>query len=175
MTVVAETTRLVLREFEPGDAEQLHPVFSDPEANRFTLRLHSEVAETLAWIEAIRVGYQKRGYAPWAVVRKADNALLGYCGCGVAVVDGERECEIGYRIIRSCWGQGFATEAVLACIDHVSSKLPFSRLVALIQHGNAASVRVAEKAGMKYERDTVYEGVSMRLHAIDIQRPEALA
>jgi RimJ/RimL family protein N-acetyltransferase len=53
-------------------------------------------------------------------------------------------------------------------------KLPFGRLVALIQHGNTASVRVAEKAGMKYERDTVYEGVFMRLHAIDFQRPEAL-
>ena len=173
MNVIAETARLVLREFEPDDAEPLHPVFCDPEGTRFTLRLHTRVSETLGFIEAIRVGYQKRGFAPWAVVRKGDNTLLGYCGCGLVNVNGARECEIGYRIIRAFWGQGFATEAVLACMDYVSSKNLFPRLVALIQPGNLASVRVAEKSGMKYLGDTVYEGVAMKLYGIDFERSPA--
>ena len=170
MKIIAETKRLILREFEPEDAAALHPVFSDPEGTRFTLRIHTDVAQTLEWIQAIRKGYQKRGFAPWAVVRREDLAVVGYCGCGMIRLDGQDECEIGYRIIRSCWGRGFASEAVLACVDYFRTHTRFPRLVALIQPGNLASVHVAEKTGMTHERDTVYEGVSMGLFAIDLIR-----
>lgn len=172
MNLIIESERILLREFEPSDAAQLHPVFSDPEANRHTVRVHTDVAQTLAWIEAIRVGYTRQGFAPWAVVRKEDQGLLGYCGCGVVKLDGRGECELGYRIIRSWWGQGFATEAALACIKRFRPETQFSRMVALIQPANVASVRVAEKVGMKYQGDTVYEHIPMRLHAIDLGHDE---
>lgn len=170
MKVLAESAKLLLREFEPKDAASLYPVFSDPEANRFTLATHSDVNQTLAWIEAIRTGYRKKGFAPWAVVRKQDAAVVGYCGCGLITLNGSQECELGYRILRSCWGQGFATEAVLSCIGYFRAHTQFARMIALIQPGNVASVRVAEKAGMKYEGDTVFQGVPMRLHAIALER-----
>ncbi len=170
MKIIVETARLLLRELEPSDASALHPVFSDLRATRFTLRINSEVAETLAWIEAIRKNYIKRGFSVWAVVRKNDNILLGYCGCSIIQLHGKEQCEVGYRIIPSCWGQGFATEALFASIDYAFAKLSFTRLVALIQPGNIASIRVAEKAGMTYECETVYEGVPMKLYEINMDR-----
>ncbi|MBN2209860.1 MAG: GNAT family N-acetyltransferase [Sedimentisphaerales bacterium] len=74
-----ETYRLLLREFEPRDAGALHPVFSDALATRFTLRIHREVAETLAWIEAIRRLYDKRGYGPCG--RNGRDSPLRRIGC----------------------------------------------------------------------------------------------
>jgi len=166
ITTIIETRRLVLRKLELDDAQALHPVFSDPEGTRFTLRVHSTVDETMKWIEAIRRGYEKHGFAPWAVTRKRDNGLIGYCGCGFILLDGKKEREVGYRISRSCWGQGFATEAVRATIRYTFERLSFINLVALIQPDNIASIRVAEKAGMKHQYDTVYEGQSMRLYEV---------
>jgi len=166
MKIITEQTRLLLRELEPGDAPALHPVFSDPQATRF-MRTHSDSSETLAWIEAIRIGYKKYGFGPWAVVRKKDNALLGYCGCSILHLHGKEEYEIAYRIVPAYWGQGFATEAVLACIDYAFTNLSFSRLFALIQPENIASVRVTEKTGMKHRCDTIYEGIPMRLYEIN--------
>ena len=164
--MIIETQRLVLRKLELDDAQALHPVFSDPEGTRFTLRVHSTVDETMKWIEAIRRGYEKHGFAPLAVVRKRDSELIGYCGCGFILLDGKKEREVGYRIVRSCWGQGFASEAVQATICYAFERLSFINLVALIQPDNIASIRVAEKAGMVHQYDTVYEGQSMRLYEV---------
>ncbi len=165
-SLITESPRLILREFESGDAPALHPVFSHPEATHFTLRIHSDVSQTLAWVEAIRIGYEKRGFAPWAVVRKKDGILLGYCGCGIIRLDDREECEVGYRIIPSCWGQGYATEAALTCIEYMFTSFSIARLVAVIQPENVASIRVAKKTGMKYRSDTMYEGVPMKLYEI---------
>ena len=164
--MITETQRLILRELVATDAPALHPVFSDPECTLFTLRVHTAVDQTLEWILAIRKGYAAHGFAPWAVVQKSDNQLIGYCGCGIALLDGKKECEIGYRIVRSYWGQGFATEAVRATINYAFEKLPFTRLVALIQPENSASIRVAEKVGMTYHSDTIYEGIQMKVFEI---------
>ncbi len=162
--MIAETSRLVLRPLQPDDAEALHPVFSDPQANRFTLRKHEALAQTVEWINGVLGNYAKRGFGPWCVVRKSDNAVIGYCGCGIIELDGKTECEIGYRILRGCWGKGLATEAVRAALDHALGDLSFGRVVALIQPDNAASIRVAQKAGMEYERDWMYEGILMRVY-----------
>lgn len=170
--MIAETTRLLIRELEPGDAPALHPVFSDPQATRFTLRIHTDVSATLAWIEAVRKGYRKHGFGPWAVFRSKDLLLLGYCGCGMILLNDKKEIEVGYRIVPSCWGQDYATEALSACIDYAFTRLSINRLVALIQHGNSASIRVAEKSGMKYQQEVLYEGVPMRLYEISADTEE---
>ncbi len=165
--MIAETSRLILRELHPDDAEALHPVFSDPEATRFALRIHATVADTEGWINAVRNGYTKHGFGPWCMVRKSDLSTIGYCGCGIVDVEDQREYEIGYRVLPSCWGQGFATEATRAAIAHAFNDLSLLRLVAVIQPTNVASVRVAEKAGMQYIRDTTFRGVPVRLYVIE--------
>ena len=170
MEHIHETSRLILREFDLQDAHALHTVFSDSNATRFNLRTHSEVSETESWIKSIRIGYKKRGFCPWAVVRKSDGLLLGYCGFGIIRLDHGIECEVGYRIIRSCWGHGYATEAVIACFKYAKTGLPHDKIVALIQPKNIASIRVAEKAGMMYHSDTIFENVNMMMYEINLDK-----
>ena len=165
--MIAQTDRLILRELEPADADAVHAVFSEPEATRFSLRVHSDLRQTVEWIEAVRKGYAKRGFGPWAVVLKADGSVIGYSGCSLIRIDGVEEREVGYRILPSLWRRGFATEATAAVRDFAFEQLGFPRLVAAIQPANVASLRVAEKIDMILERNTTFHGVAVALYAIE--------
>jgi RimJ/RimL family protein N-acetyltransferase len=73
------------------------------------------------------------------------------------------EVELGWMLIRTHWGNGYATEAALALRNWIDRE----RLISLIQHGNERSVRVAEKIGASYERDVVVRGVPTRMYALE--------
>ena len=63
------------------------------------------------------------------------------------------ELEIGFHTARPYWGQGLATEAALACRDHAFDTLDKQRVISWIKHGNTSSRRVAEKIGMRFEKE----------------------
>lgn len=165
--MIAQTDRLILRELEPADAAAIHGVFSEPEATRFALRVHSNLRQTADWIEAVRRGYGKLGFGPWAVVLKSDGSVIGYSGCSLIRIDGVEERELGYRILPSHQRRGLGTEATAAARDFAFGQLNFPRLVAAIQPANVASVRVAEKIGMVLERNTTFHGVAVALYAVE--------
>jgi RimJ/RimL family protein N-acetyltransferase len=105
-------------------------------------------------------------------VSKTHSAVLGYCGLfHFPDIDGQPEIEIGYRLSRSFWRQGYATEAVLAVRDYGFNVLCLPRLVALIDPQNVASIRVAEKVGTKYEKDVMMESYDHPDHLYSIIRP----
>jgi RimJ/RimL family protein N-acetyltransferase len=111
------------------------------------------------WLARRIQDYQRRGWGPFAVVEKSSGNLIGYCGLFYFPdINGQPEIEIGYRLAREAWGQGYATEAVLAVRDLAFDSLGLTRLIAMVDPDNAASIRVAEKAGMTYEQDVVFQG-----------------
>jgi len=75
-------------------------------------------------------------------------------------INGQAEVEIGYRLARSTWDQGYATEAAKAVCDYAFTMLGIKRLIAMIDPSNVSSIRVAEKIGMHYEKDVMLEGYS---------------
>src|SRR4051812_40748374 len=82
----------------------------------------------------------------WAVVEKSTRDVIGYCGLSrFEDVGGQPETEVGYRLIRSAWGHGYATEAATAVRDYAFDTLSLTRLIAIIDPRNVASIRVAEK------------------------------
>ncbi len=87
-------------------------------------------------------------------------------------IDGVAEFEIGYRLIRSVWGNGYATEAAIAVRDHAFTVLNLTRLVALIEPVNNRSIRVAEKLGMKYEKDVFLPDYDHADHLYSMRKPE---
>lgn len=171
--IVLETKRLALRRFEPSDDKAIACVFGDPEVMRF-----GDGAQSEEWIRAwlrscIEDYYEQRGYGPWAVIEKPTQILIGYCGLFYFPdVNGQPEIEVGYRLARASWGQGYATEAVLAVRDLAFSSLGLTRLIAMVDPNNAASIRVAEKAGMKYEQDAWLEGYTHSDHVYSITRSD---
>ena len=73
-------------------------------------------------------------------------------------VNGQPEVEIGYRLTRTMWGNGYGTEAACVVRDYAFESLALKRLIAMIDPDNFSSIRVAEKLGMHYEREIMLEG-----------------
>lgn len=151
--MVLETERLLLREMDRNDVENLQGIFADPEAMRYYPKTKS-VEETEEWIRWNRSSYAVFGFGLWIALLKANGAFAGQCGLVMQRVDELPEVEIGYLFLRQYWGQGLATEAAKACRDYGINRLGYTRLISLIDLHNLASKRVAEKIGMAFEKET---------------------
>jgi RimJ/RimL family protein N-acetyltransferase len=160
------TERLILRHFTPKDDSALHQaVFSDAEAMHFGDGPQS-LEWTRAWIQHCQQDYyEARGYGPLAVIERSTRRLIGYCGLFYfSDVNGQPEVELGYRLARGVWGQGYATEAAIAVRDYATTTLGMNRLIAIIDPSNIASIRVAEKLGMRFESEVMLEGYTYPDH-----------
>ena len=104
---------------------------------------------------------EERGFTFWAVERKADGALIGFCGIKIADDEGspvEGEYEVGWRLREDAWGQGYAKEAAVASLDFAFRKIGAEQVVALTVPGNEGSWRLMERLGMTRRPDLDYEG-----------------
>jgi ribosomal-protein-alanine N-acetyltransferase len=141
---IVETDRLTLRELKLDDVDSLLEVLGDPIAMEHYPAPKTR-SETERWIAWARESYERNGFGLWAVERNSGGAFLGDCGPMLQPVEGELVPEIGYHVVRSEWGQGYATEAATACRDLVLGRLGFDRVVSIVAPENLASRRVAEK------------------------------
>lgn len=175
MAMIAETERLILRQVCAGDAPALEAVFCDPEVMRYSERLRSP-AWVRDWISAVLTEqYPLWGFGPWAVVTTADRAVIGYCGlsrepgrCAAG------EAELGYRLARTHWRKGYGGEAAAAACEHGLGELGLARIIAIIDPQNLASVTVARKLGMCYEREIIFPGYSHPDHLYARRRPSCV-
>ena len=102
------------------------------------------------------------GYGYWAVERRSDGLMIGQIG----FADFKRDIkpgiehipEMGWLFAREAFGQGYATEAVLAALAWADEALGVDEIVAIIDSDNASSIRVAEKAGFDAREDATYRG-----------------
>jgi RimJ/RimL family protein N-acetyltransferase len=165
------TQRLLIRPFHILDAEPMYQVFGDPEVMRF-----GNGVQTREWVEGwlrtcLERYYQTWGFGPYAVVEQDAHNVIGYCGLFFfPELDGQPEVEIGYRFVRSAWGHGYATEAAAAVRDFTFKTLGIKRLIAMIDPSNTASIRVAEKIGMQFEKEVMLEGYTHPDHVYVIVR-----
>jgi RimJ/RimL family protein N-acetyltransferase len=154
---VLETSRLLLRRFTEGDLEALAVLMSDIDFMRFSLGPYSR-GQTAIFLDRILAGYRDQLPSQFAVILRAENRLIGYCGFFPQVVDNTEEIEIGYRLDSKYWGRGLATEAAQAVRDHAFNDLELDHVISLIHPDNVASRRVAEKNGMIPEKETEFRG-----------------
>ena len=87
--------------------------------------------------------WQERGFTFWAVERKADGELLGFCGLKLADTPGspiEGMVEVGWRLREDAWGQGYAKEAAIASLDFAFDTLGADRVVAITFDGQRAEL-----------------------------------
>jgi RimJ/RimL family protein N-acetyltransferase len=146
------TERLVLRRPRDADLESFALLCADPEVMRYigTGRpLDRGTAERSFAI--IQAHWGRHGSGLRSAISRDDGEYLGFVG--LAVVPGRSiaggETEIGWRLRRAAWGRGYATEGAVAVRDQALGELGIGSLVSLIQPGNEASARVAEKLGMR--------------------------
>jgi ribosomal-protein-alanine N-acetyltransferase len=165
--IIAQTERLFLRHFHLYDAEAMDRVFGDAEVMRF-----GPGVQTAGWVRewllrCLEDYYHKWGFGLWAVVEKQTREVVGFCGLSrFPDVDDQPEIQLGYRLARAHWGRGIATEAAEAVREYAFQTLCLSRLISIIDPNNRASIRVAEKVGMQYEKDAVFHGIPVRIYAL---------
>ena len=153
--ITIETERMLLRELDWDDIENLQGIFSDPVAMRY-YRSTKDIHETFEWIELSRASYKVYHFGMWAAILKESQTFVGQCGLVMQRVEDLPEVELGYLFLRKYWGQGLATEAAKACRDYALHRLQYERLISLIHPGNFPSKRVAEKVGMKFEKEVEF-------------------
>ena len=152
--IILQTSRLTLRHLVLDDVAALHALYRDPEIRRYFpdgTRTMEETREELEWF---RFGHPRHpALGLWAAIERRTGAFLGRCGLLPWQIDGVHEVELAFLIDRARWGEGLATEASLGIIEHARRNLGLERLICLVMPGNAASVRVAQKVGMRFERE----------------------
>jgi len=148
--VYLQTDRLTLRRFVADDVALLTELDADPRVTFFITGGVPEFdpAMLLRWI----ADYQ---HSPdlgiWAAEIRASGNFIGWFH--LRLDHGRRnELELGYRLRRSAWGEGYATEASRALVAHAFGALGAVRVVAYAMAAHAASRRVMEKAGLRYVR-----------------------
>ena len=147
-----ETERLILRPFEESDFEDLKSVWGDSETMLFYAEIHSEEKMKEIISEQIHT-FQKYGYGLFVVLEKYDGSFIGDCGITIQDIDRVNEYEIGYRIKKEHWGVGYAPEAARAVKKYGFETLHLKKLCSYMESAHKQSRRVAEKIGMKVEKE----------------------
>jgi RimJ/RimL family protein N-acetyltransferase len=155
MQIFLETERLVLRRFTGADVDNLFDLDSDPEVMRFLTGGKPTPREVIRDETLPRIlHYYERfaGFGFWAAIERSTGDFLGWFEFRPQKGSGPNEAELGYRLRRSAWGRGYATEGSRALIRKGFTELGVRRVVAETMAVNVASRRVMEKAGLTLER-----------------------
>src|ERR1043166_672859 len=153
-----ETERLILRSFREGDVDRMAQLFANPDFMRFSLGIFTERKQTVAFIEKV-VAWDRAGIpSQFAVVPRGEDQMVGYCGFFYHPEHGIEDIEIGYRLNPDYWNRGLITEAARAVRDQGLRDWKLSRVISLIHPANLPSRRVADKNGMKIEKEITFRG-----------------
>ena len=159
-----ETERLLLRDWRAEDAAPFAALNADPEVTRF-LRGPMTRAESDELLARIRAHWDEHGFGLYAVEVKRGGAFAGFVGLAIPSFLPEvlPAVEVGWRLARDHWGNGYATEGARASVVHGFADLGLRQVISIIDRGNAASVRVAERLGMERGRDRIHPQTRVRL------------
>ena len=156
---VIKTPRLRLRGHRPGDLEPSSAMWADPEVTRFIGGRVSTRQQTWQRILAYMGHWRAMAYGYWAIEDERSRRFVGEIG----FADFKRDIatsmqnvpEVGFALISSVHGKGYATEALGAVLAWADTHLPSRRTVALVDQENVASIHVLEKFAYRaFERTT---------------------
>lgn len=166
MTIV-ETDRLILRQVTPGDFEHLFIMNSDPVVMKYVGDGSTRNREQMIVELDMLISHytRKPGLGIWATVLKETNMFVG--ASGLVFYDNTPEIEIGYRMLKEHWNNGYATEASFGLLRYGFEMLGLSKLVSSAHTENVASRRVMEKIGMKHIDNRVQYGCLQAYYEIE--------
>lgn len=150
---IAQTERLILRDWRVADRAVFLAHLNTPAVMRFLGGVQDDATYAAAF-ERLDTYARDHGHTFWIVERKADSAVLGFCGLKRLNNDGAPnpgDMEIGWRLREDAWGQGYAKEAASASLDLAFDRFEAPHVVALTMLANRASWGLMERLGMTYD------------------------
>ena len=162
MTTPAPTSRLTFRRMGVDDLDAMAGLLGDPVVMAHYPRPRTR-EEALAWIEWNRRGYARDGFGLW-IIEDSSGGFVGDCGLTWQHLEGTDELEVGYHVVAGRQGDGLGSEAAAACVEFARSR-GVERVIAIIRPDNVASRRVAEKIGLRLDRESVMHGLEVVVYA----------
>jgi [ribosomal protein S5]-alanine N-acetyltransferase len=157
VTTAFQTDRLLAEPLDlAAHEEELAALHADPRVMA-TMGGEATPAESRAWIERNLRHGEEPGLGIFVFRERAGRRFVGRGAIRRIEIGGGPEVEVGYALDFEAWGQGYATEMAKALAAHAEAG-GHGPLVAYTEPSNAASRRVLEKAGFRYERDVVHHG-----------------
>ena len=169
-----ETERLLVRHFGPDDLDDFAALCADSEVMRYVGDGETlPCGEVARWIEICQTKYETRGYGTSAVLERASGTspdtypgtFVGYCG--VVRAPGNDFDELIYVFHKRAWGRGYALEVGKAMLEYVFRRSPLTHIYATIYADNHASRKVAEKLGMRFEKEVVEPEGVVRFYVVE--------
>jgi RimJ/RimL family protein N-acetyltransferase len=167
------TERLLLRRWRPEDSEPFAQLNDDPEVmEHFPAPLGR--AESDALIEAIEAGFERHGFGLWALEPRQGGGLLGFTGLAVPAFEASftPAVEVGWRLGRPAWGQGYATEAARSALGFGFEEVGLDEVVSFTAAVNTRSRAVMERLGMRrdpaedFNHPSLPAGHRLELHVL---------
>jgi RimJ/RimL family protein N-acetyltransferase len=163
-TLILTTSRLLLRTFRLDDLPAYAALNAHPEVARWLggplSREHSDsIAE---WAQQC---YEEEGIGLLAVERREDGAFLGMCGLHHQHSYPD-EIEVAWRLAYEHWGQGYATEAASAWLDHALGRLDLPRVISITDRPNVRSLAVMRRLGMVFDHEAQVEDEGQMFEAV---------
>lgn len=153
-----ETERLVLRDWRDADWAPFWEGTNTPAVMRWLGGVCDE--EKRAAAQQRLLSYQSdHGHTFWAIERKADGAVLGFCGLKRSNQAGGPQglLEVGWRLREDAWGQGYAREAAEATLAHAFTHFADDAVVAFTVAGNEGSWGLMHRLGMLRREDLDFD------------------
>ena len=146
------TDRLALRRWTDADRGPFAAINADPEVTRF-LRGPMDRAQSDAFVDRIEDGFERLGYGLWAAELRDTGELIGFIGLARQTFEApfNPSVEVGWRLARSAWGHGYATEGGHAALDHAFGTLALPEVVSITTVGNERSRAVMRRLGMTHD------------------------
>jgi len=161
------TERLIIRQFIESDKDALTLIIAEPEVMRFSLNGPITIEQAREQLRNKDIAhYENDGYGLWALIHKQDKALIGFAGLLIQNIDGEQKIEISYRLHPSYWKQGLAIEATKAIVHYAFTELKLDSLIAIIDPANINSIKVAEKLGMSFFKNTIFHSIAVSVYQL---------
>lgn len=161
-----ETERLQFRQYTMEDLDFFSSLLGNREIVRYIGNgepwSRNEAKEILKqWISLYENGLGMR-----AIVAKSSGHLIGHAGLIKQTVENVEEIEIGYWLAREYWGKGYAKEAAGAFREYGFNRLKLRKLISLINPNHPASIFVARKNDMTYEKTTAVHGNTVLVYSV---------
>ena len=146
MTIL-ETERLRLRRMTRDDALFMHELMNEPEfISNVADRGIRTPADAARWIEEkILPSYERHGFGFYIVELRAMDAAIGICG--LVKREALPDVDLGFAFLPSFRSNGYGVESATAVMAYATSTLGLTRIVAIVNPENEASIRLLEKLG----------------------------
>jgi ribosomal-protein-alanine N-acetyltransferase len=167
------TERLLLRRWRASDREPYAALNADPEVMRYFKEPLTRAASD-AMVDRIEAGFDELGYGLWAAEVRATGEFIGFIGLARQTFEAAftPAVEVGWRLARAAWGQGYATEGATAVLDHAFGPLDLDEVVSMTPRTNERSRAVMRRLGMThdpaddFEYPKLPEGHPLRPHVL---------